>query len=314
MAEKKAAAPAVEEKVLPAKQEAELETMLTEIETPRKVEEPNIPEVKTDELETLRKQIADTEKERDTLRTRAEQAERDREEYSRKYKEESTERVKAEGSSIDNNILANQAEADRLKRAIKEAADLGKLDEVADLTADYTAARLAIKAQEDKKKQFETMKSQRVQQNEQFEQSLSQFTPQTAAWIRAHPQFITDSTYNSVAVEAHNKAQRKGVTVDTPEYFRFVEKYIDQELNPTQVPTNDNGNTEEIVETPRQKTNVGALAPSRGGSGSSAQAQTVRLSADEVEMAALLYPKLSAADQQAKYYKNKMELKQEGRL
>lgn len=61
--------------------------------------------------------------------------------------------------------------------------------------------------------------------------SGQKFTPATQAWIDAHPQFLTDPAYRAACAGADQLARARGLDVDTPEYFRYVERTIARELN-----------------------------------------------------------------------------------
>lgn len=48
----------------------------------------------------------------------------------------------------------------------------------------------------------------------------------TTAWIKAHPEFVTDQRKNMKLTGAHFDAVGEGLTVDTPEYFAHIEKTL----------------------------------------------------------------------------------------
>jgi hypothetical protein len=51
-------------------------------------------------------------------------------------------------------------------------------------------------------------------------------TDPTATWLRAHPDWVTDSRKNAKLVGAHHSALGEGLEPDTSDYFEFVEKQI----------------------------------------------------------------------------------------
>ena len=53
-----------------------------------------------------------------------------------------------------------------------------------------------------------------------------QLTPNAAAWVRAHPDYITDPAKNADLMSAHYAAMAKGLQGDSPEYIRFVEERV----------------------------------------------------------------------------------------
>jgi hypothetical protein len=58
---------------------------------------------------------------------------------------------------------------------------------------------------------------------EQFAQGMS---PRSAAWIRSHPECITDAKLNARMLAAHNLALAEDVVVDSDEYFQRIEAGI----------------------------------------------------------------------------------------
>lgn len=51
-------------------------------------------------------------------------------------------------------------------------------------------------------------------------------TAPTAAWARAHPDFVTDTAKNIKLTEAHWNAMGAGLAVDSPAYFAHIEKFV----------------------------------------------------------------------------------------
>lgn len=58
------------------------------------------------------------------------------------------------------------------------------------------------------------------------EAAARELTPRSAAWIRAHPEYIRDQRLYSKLVSAHNIAMADGVQVDSDDYFRSVEETL----------------------------------------------------------------------------------------
>lgn len=258
------------------------------------------------ELDTLKEQIENSKQELERERLRAEAAERQSQEYSQKLSAESTERVRAQGDSIESRIAAKQAEADRLKREIKEAHENGKFDEYAELVADYGIAKQDIKGYENYKSQLAAQEEARTQaiQND----PLAKYSPKERKWINEHPEFLSDPRFQAKVTNAHYEALADGVKTNTDEYFDYINDVIDPKKK---VDTDDS-----FGGTPTPKRVSTALPPSRAGSSSttSGQNKQMRLSAEEVEFAMLSFPKMSAADAQNEYYKNKMELISSGKM
>jgi hypothetical protein len=61
---------------------------------------------------------------------------------------------------------------------------------------------------------------------DQVEEVARQLTPNAAAWIRAHPDYITDPQKNARLMSAHYQAMAEGLTADSDNYIRFVEERV----------------------------------------------------------------------------------------
>lgn len=69
---------------------------------------------------------------------------------------------------------------------------------------------------------------------EHFTQGMS---PKSAAWIRAHPECVTDQKMNARMLAAHNLAIAEDIAVDSSEYFKRIEAGI----KPTMVTKTEDG-------------------------------------------------------------------------
>lgn len=131
-------------------------------------------------------------------------------------------------------------------------------------------------------------------------------TRQSADWLRAHPDYVTNPGKNAEMIAAHNLLMARGVRVDTPEYFSGVENVLgigQSREEPREEPLSS---AEETV----QRRQSPASAPVSRGGGMDGQKKpgTVRLSAAEVEMAQQM------GMTPAEYAKSKLELQAEGKL
>lgn len=63
-----------------------------------------------------------------------------------------------------------------------------------------------------------------IQSNDPVEALASQLAPQSAAWIRAHPEYARDPKKNAKMMGAHYKALAEDLAPNSAEYFAFVEK------------------------------------------------------------------------------------------
>lgn len=122
-----------------------------------------------------------------------------------------------------------------------------------------------------------------------FEDTLKQYTPQTAAWFRKNPQFLTDQAKAQDAQRAHFAAMGENIKPDTPEYFEFVERRLkigdhDEE------PENHDEPTRGREPTPaRRERPIPAAAPSRENGGAhrrpGSSPRTITLTAEQQEAA-----------------------------
>lgn len=259
------------------------------------------PKVEKNELDALKEQIENSKKELERERLRAEAAERQREEYQQKLSAEANQRVKAQEDSVESRIAARQAEAERLKRDMKEAYESGRADDYADLVAEYSSVRAEVKGYENYKSQLVAQEEARARtvQND----PLVNYTPRTQQWIKNNPEFLSDNKFQKKALAAHHLAVSEDYTPDTDAYFEYIENYIKPKAK------------EEVEDTPPKKVST-ALPPSRSGSSASSKGQSkqIRLTPEEVEHAIWAFPTMSPADAQNEYYKNKMELINSGKM
>ena len=171
------------------------------------------------------------------------------------------------------------------------------------------------------------------QQQPQFRQdpvdvvanSLQQTWPQSAAWVRAHPELARDPQKWRATTAASEIALARGLKADTPEYFAHVEGTL-QANGIMPVPgANQNGNgavvrTEESAMSQASRPVPPAAAPpSRSGSTPSGQRPgTIRLTREQAEIAELSFPGLvkekGAAAAHREYAKSMLEAKANGKI
>ena len=113
---------------------------------------------------------------------------------------------------------------------------------------------------------------------QQFDNMLSRLTPKSASWLRQHPNAAQDMNKLSAA---HNAATvLKGIPVESPEYFSFIENELGLSNN------RSNARRQTIGSAP-----VTSSSPTIGRSGYNG-GSTMVLSAAEVEQAILNDPDL----------------------
>lgn len=67
---------------------------------------------------------------------------------------------------------------------------------------------------------------QRVPPTDPVEHFAQGMSPKSAAWIRAHPECVTDNKMNARMLAAHNLALAEDVAIDSDEYFQRIEAGI----------------------------------------------------------------------------------------
>lgn len=204
-------------------------------------------------------------------------------------------------------------ESDYLKSNFKEAMTVGDYDTAAQIqeTMSLNAAKL-LQLQNGKASLEEKLANPQPatpQSNDPVERVASTLSPRSAAWIRAHPQCITDQRMYQKMVGAHNIAMADGYIVDSDAYFDAIE----QQLGFKKAPPPQVDDSEEVAlsaaAAPVQKRTAPAAAPTtRTASGTPSKSQVVRLSAEMREMASMMG--MSPED----YAKNMVALKREGKL
>ena len=197
---------------------------------------------------------------------------------------------------------------DILKQNYRDALASGDYDAAANINDDMIQARSDLKDLTVGKQNHEYSMRQPVApvvtHSDPVEAFASQLTPQSAAWIRAHPEFAKDETLKADMIDAHTAAMRRGIRADSNEYFAFVEKKLDVQSR------QDEGEAMSAASTPTSRRSAPPAAPvSRSGTGTGGtRSNVVSLSRAERETAR----DLGMTDQE--YARNKVALVKEGRM
>jgi hypothetical protein len=193
--------------------------------------------------------------------------------------------------------------------AAMQAQDFEKVAEIQEQMSDTSAKLLYL---ENSKAALEKApKPQPRAPVDQVEAFAARLTPQSAAWVREHPEYVRDPAKNRKMLAAHEMVLADGIKPDTPEYFRGIEDTL--RMTPrAEVSRNDDdpmadAAREVVVSEPRRA--APAAAPvSRSGNGTGKRSNVVTLSAMEVEMAE------SMSMTPEEYARNKLALVREGKL
>lgn len=190
-----------------------------------------------------------------------------------------------------------------------EAGEYGKASEInvkiADAVArqhDLDRGKTALEAEGEQRKAA-------PRTDDPVEAYVSNFSPQSAAWLRAHPDYVTDQSKNFLVIAADAKARSERIKPDSPEYFEFIEKELG--LRVTKGDEAEEAGETVVVRQPAAKRPAPVAArPSRDVPSNNGQQRPreVRLSAAEVEMAK------DMGMTPAEYATSKLALQQEGKI
>ena len=180
-------------------------------------------------------------------------------------------------------IQAAEAEATAAEREYVAAAEAGDFAAQARAQRKISGAEARIQrlkeAEGDLKDQAATKPAKREEPRQQpttdpIEQFTHGMSAKSAAWIRAHPDCVTDAKKNARMLAAHNLAMADDIAVDSPEYFERIEAGITPVTKKADEP---------------KPVNIRPSAPvaptGNAGGGMSGGGQTVTLTRREVEAA-----------------------------
>jgi hypothetical protein len=150
---------------------------------------------------------------------------------------------------------------------------------------------------------------------EKYAADLEGQWPNSARWVRAHPEFIRDGLKHQQMIAAHQLATARGLKADSPEYFTSIEKTLD--ITPVVVRTDapDPTGADDPMAAGAQPVNGGRQAApaapvsrSSSGNGGGSRPNVVKLTPAEVEIAGNMGMTVE------EYARNKVALKKEGKL
>ena len=268
----------------------------------------NSDEISPDEgISQLRKQLESEKRAREEAEQRA---------YAAQKQAQVAERNVQDGDYqlIVNAIDATKQKADALKNGYAEAMAVGDYRKAADFQEAIALNANKLGTLENGRRALEDRLRQPVQpvqpaQNDPVEAFASQLTPRSAAWVRANPHVVRDPRLYQKMIGAHNIAMADGHVPDSDSYFEAVESQLGlrKQPEPEQIAEEE---VVSVASAPVQKrTSAPPSAPStRVASANSGKPTTVRLSAEQREMASMMG--MSPED----YAKNMVALKREGKL
>jgi len=147
-----------------------------------------------------------------------------------------------------------------------------------------------------------------------------QLSPQSAAWVRAHPEFARDPQKYQQMIAAHQLAKARGHKEDTEGYFKSIEKTLDVSAPATTLPAHaddpdpadPSADTAQAASGGRQMTPAAAPVSRSGNGAGGGRPNVVKLTPEEVEAAHANFP--DSKNPLEEYARNKLALKKEGKL
>lgn len=205
-------------------------------------------------------------------------------------------------------------ENDYMKQGLRQAMSNGNFDDAADIQEAMSINAAKLLQLENGRVSLEARLSAPQQQPQPqsmdpVEQVAATLSPRSAAWVRSHPECITNQKMYYQMVGSHNLALSKGYAPDSDDYFDFIERELGFR-NPQKRP--DPVESEPIMSAaaaPAPKRNAPPAAPTTRNAGSSnAGGSTVRLTAEMREMAQMM------GMTPEEYAKNMVDLRKEGKI
>jgi hypothetical protein len=284
----------------------------------------------TDAVADLKSQLATLEEQTKAERERAAAAERRASEEAQRANR-ATEEVKSarteitdrELDTVVSGIAAAQAEADAAQKDFEAAAESGDFKKQGEAQRRIARAEAKLLRLDESKADIEVRRADTEKQTrtpnatteparrepavvDPIEAVLSQMRPETAAWIRANPDYgmaLARDAAGRASKEdvrranklraAHNDALADGYGQDTPEYFRHVENFVGITNSSTKAQresTNGAGRQQQQngsgERTRRASPSVAPVSGTGSGAGGNGNGGTeVRLSAKEADAA-----------------------------
>jgi len=253
------------------------------------------PEKKEDGIEELKRQL---------------QQERQLRMDAQKQANEASERAAAASNDVqDSNLQLVNAAIDASKREMEEnkiafANALANGDHMAAADAQLEIAKVAqqLLQLETGRTALEAKPKAEPKKSDQIETFLNSLTKQSADWLRAHPETMTNPVLNRKMLLAHALAVDEGIEVDSRDYFDLIEQRLGFKSKRKEEDDDGNPMSGAEKEDSYQERSPSAAPVSRGGS-----KNVIRLTSEEREIAALS----GMSDEE--YAKNKQDLAKEKR-
>lgn len=235
-----------------------------------------------EQLEAAKRTAQENETKRIEAERLAQQRAADIDRMQREAAQTRSDVVSAEMLAINNAIANTDHERSDAKLMFKTAMEAGDFEAAAEAQAKFS--EIASKAQRLKEGKAEIERRSEAARSapDPVEQYASTLPPRAAAWIRSHPETITDSAKKSQLLRSHHRALADGIVEGSDEYFQSLDIHMGYVAKPAVE------DTEVDVQPPVRQPVAPAAPVSRGGAAqaSNPRPNTVRLTAAQREIAA----------------------------
>jgi chemotaxis protein histidine kinase CheA len=192
--------------------------------------------------------------------------------------------------TVASGIQAAKAEGDAAEKDYIAAFEAGDAPAMARAQRKMATAEARVQRLEEAKGDLEEIKTAKPQKTEarteprqnvdRVEQFASQMSPKSAAWIRSHPECVTDNRKNARMLAAHNLAVADDIAIDSDEYFQRIEAGVsDKQAAKVEA------KPEVKPDTSGKRPMSGAASGANSSGGMNGGVNEVRLSAREVTAA-----------------------------
>lgn len=222
-----------------------------------------------------------------------------REQYAAKMAQEAMkEKAESQYHLVNNARDRVKADQDMLKGMMSQAYQDQDFDRVAEIQHAMNKNEFTLMELE---RGAEAMKNQPIQQvapprqasmDDMVENIAMQVeqnnSPRSAQWLRMNKQYLKDQRTINKMERAHYDALDDGIRPETDEYFAYVENRLGINRNRQQVEDDGDDNPMSSAASATQKRTPPPAAPvSRSGNGTGTRSNSVRLTAEQREIAAM---------------------------
>lgn len=204
---------------------------LAATDPPKAATPPKVTPDAVEAVEDLKRQLEQANAAKDEAQRRAADA---AQHAQARERESVTFKTQAEQANFDAIVTALDsvnASMDRLEEDLAAAHERGDSKAIAKANREMAALAPRVTQFQDHKAQMEAdrkapptpTRTQPAAPADPFEAHLATMSPQSASWVRAHPEYLKDKLKYSKLLSAHHDAAGEGITMDTPEYFAHIE-------------------------------------------------------------------------------------------